>query len=76
MAKRPKMGFKVVRVSRANGSSLPIGYAKWDGQPPRQPKKGELYLSGCEGHEAAYEAPNDLSSEYFIATRTEGRSHG
>jgi hypothetical protein len=39
--------------------------AKWSGEY-REPKKGEYYLSGCEGTERAYIAPNDLSFEYFI----------
>ena len=39
--------------------------AFWSGQY-RAPKKGEWYLSGCEGYERAYMAPNDLSDEYFI----------
>ena len=32
----------------------------------REPKKGEWYLSGCEGFERAYLSPNDLSTKYFI----------
>ena len=39
--------------------------AKWTGEK-RCPKKGEWYLSGCEGFVRAYKAPSDLSSEYFI----------
>ncbi len=34
----------------------------------REPKKGEWYLSGCEGFVRAYLAPNDLTGmKYFIA---------
>jgi len=40
--------------------------AIWGGEY-REPKKGEWYLSGCEGFVTAYRAPNDLSYEYFIA---------
>jgi hypothetical protein len=39
--------------------------AVWSGEY-RAPKKGEWYLSGCEGFERAYLAPNDLSTKYFI----------
>lgn len=41
--------------------------AVWDQDIQRAPKKGEWYLSGCEGYVRAYRAPNDLSYEYFIA---------
>ena len=37
---------------------------RWDGQSKRCPKKGEWYISGAIP--AAYRAPNDLSSEYFV----------
>ena len=37
----------------------------WSGEY-RKPKKGEWYLSGCEGYERAYLAPNDLETKYFI----------
>ena len=66
---RPKMGFKKVRIGyvvRRMNETRPK-WAMWDGKGQRAPRKGELYLSGCEGFEVAYEAPNDLSSLYFIA---------
>lgn len=42
--------------------------AIWDGEY-RTPKKGEWYLSGCEGFVFAYRAPSDfvdINSNYFI----------
>ena len=59
---RPAIGFKIVRQEN------PRLKAVWDGKPKRSPRKGELYLSGCAGHEVAYEAKADLDTPYFIAT--------
>ena len=38
--------------------------ARWDGNPPRPPRKGEYYLSNMLP--VAYRAPRDLSASYFI----------
>ena len=56
---KPIIGFTPVNMVHERGR------ARWDGQPMRKPKKGELYLSGATP--AAYRAPCDLGSEYFIA---------
>ena len=66
---RPKCGFKKLRIVPAAGSREYTGrrHAIWDGRDPRCPRKGELYLSGAEGFECAYEAPADLTTRYFIA---------
>lgn len=56
---KPAIGFKIVTGS--------AGKFKWDGKPKRCPKKGEWYLSGALV--SAYQAPNDLSTEYFIAVK-------
>lgn len=64
---RPAIGFERVNVADPiykDGRAI-YQTARWDGQPPRCPKKGELYLSGAIP--AAYRAKNDLSSMYFIA---------
>lgn len=42
--------------------------AFWSGHY-RAPKKGEWYLSGCEGFERAYLAPNDLTGDEFFIMR-------
>ena len=70
MAKKPKCGSKSLRIVPAAFSTNYSGVkqAVWDGHPPRQPLKGELYLSGAEGFECAYEAPADMAGDYFIAT--------
>lgn len=67
---RPKIGFTPVFAERMPGERRNLK-ARWDGKPARPPKKGELYLSGCEGFERAYIAPNDLSTPFFICTRLE-----
>lgn len=71
--KRPAIGFKPVNIiTNVQGSKYrrpgkaTCGQAKWDGQPARPPKKGELYLSGAVV--TAYEAPSDLSTSFYIAT--------
>lgn len=66
---RPKCGFKKLRIVPAACSSKYAGrrHAIWDGRDPRAPRKGELYLSGAEGFECAYEAGGDMSTRYFIA---------
>lgn len=48
------------------GTTKPRIMAVWNGKPKRKPKKGEWYVSGAPGFERAYQAPNDLSTEYFI----------
>ena len=58
---RPAIGQLPVRIAGTKGQRK----ARWNGQPMRCPKKGELYLSGAVP--TAYEAPNDLLSEYFVA---------
>jgi len=60
---RPAIGFKRVPME---GARLPVKYAKWDGQPARPPRKGELYLSGAVV--TAYRAKDDMTTPYFIAT--------
>lgn len=69
------MGFKKVRIAYAKRrmNETRPKWAMWDGKGQRAPRKGELYLSGCEGFEKAYEAPNDLSSLYFIAEPTQNQ---
>ena len=66
---RPKCGFKKLRIVPASGSLTHVAskYATWDGRDPRLARKGELYLSGAEGFECAYEAPADQTTAYFIA---------
>jgi len=39
--------------------------AFWSGQY-RPPKKGEWYLSGCEGYEHAYRAKANFDQSFFI----------
>ena len=63
---RPAIGFKSVRIVPVDGKVTKIR-AVWDGGPKRAPRRGELYLSGVEVR--AYEAPNDLNTEYYIARR-------
>jgi hypothetical protein len=60
---RPAIGYKRVPVE---GVRLPVKYARWDGQPARPPRKGELYLSGAVV--MAYRAKADMTTPYFIAT--------
>lgn len=57
----PAIGFTPV-----TGES-PFGLYKWDGNPPRPPKKGEHYLSGAIPQ--AWKASNDLTVEFFIAVK-------
>jgi hypothetical protein len=39
---------------------------RWDGQPPRAPKKGEMFISGAIPQ--AYRCTSDeMTTEYFIA---------
>ena len=66
---RPKCGFKKLRIVRAASTAISkeYKYAIWDGRDPRPARKGELYMSGAEGFERAYEAPADQSTAYFIA---------
>lgn len=47
------------------GMGVPGVHARWDGKPPRCPKKGEWYLSGSTIE--AYRAPNDLTTPFHIA---------
>lgn len=65
--KRPKIGF----------TPVPSGfrrYARWDGQPARSPRKGELFLSGAVV--VAYRAAADMTTPYFIAIEiTKEESH-
>ena len=61
---RPKIGFKLLFTERFYEQKQ---YYKWDGQPMRAPKKGEYFISGCSGHELAYEAKQDMTMKYFIA---------
>lgn len=70
---RPKCGFKKLRIVPACGSPTYVAskYATWDGRDPRPARKGELYMSGAEGFECAYEAPADQSTAYFIAVAVE-----
>ena len=75
---RPKCGFKKLRIVRAASTGIAKEYkhAVWDGRDPRFPRKGELYMSGAEGFECAYESPADNDhSRYFIAAPV-GVSHG
>lgn len=65
---KPKIGFDLVNRDKLPDElsrSLGTYKAKWDGKKQRKPKKGEFYLSGAIAF--AYLAPNDLTSEYFIA---------
>lgn len=65
---KPKIGKKPVRiVYRATKHDDPRPrWACWDGKPARPPQAGELYLSGAEGYENAYETGAGMSSAYFI----------
>ena len=38
---------------------------RWDGQPMRNPRKGEFYISGAIA--TAYKAHRDIESPFFIA---------
>lgn len=74
---RPAIGFINVRIVPAANSRQFTGRkrvknAKWNGEPMRKPLRGELYLSGARGFEKAYEAPADMSTEYFIAEPCNG----
>ena len=66
---KPKCGFKKLRIVRAASTAISKEhkYAIWDGRDPRPARKGELYMSGAEGFECAYEAGGDMSTRYFIA---------
>ena len=70
---RPKCGFKKLRIVRAASTSIAKEYkhAVWDGRDPHLARKGELYMSGAEGFECAYEAPADQTTAYFIAVPVE-----
>lgn len=61
---RPKIGF--VPVPGGDIYESPGRYT-WDGKPMRCPKKGEHYLSGALPQ--AWKAPNDLSTEFYIAIK-------
>lgn len=71
---RPALGFTPVHIAYHYHHKDRPKMAAWDGKEKRCPRKGELYLSGCRGYEKAYEAPNDLDSEYFIAVPLAGRA--
>lgn len=60
--KRPRIGFKPVYGEFFYRDKT---YYRWDGNPPREPKQGEFYLSGSKP--TAYRAPDDLPTSYFIA---------
>lgn len=75
--KRPALGFTPVRIVPAANSQKLINKtehkkARWDGNQPRGPKQGELYLSGARGYECAFEAPADMTTEFFIAVPCHG----
>ena len=76
----PKIGYKKVRIIHVAKNSQYAGYryATWNGERTlRNPRKGELYLSGANGFECAYEALADMVSPYFIAVPlTEEVPHG
>lgn len=72
---KPKIGFIGVPIVPANNSRQFVGKgkprnAKWNGEPQREPKKGELYLSGAVV--CAYEAYADMGCKYFIAVPIHG----
>lgn len=60
---RPAIGFKPVLIPLTD--RYHAKRACWNGEPPRPPRKGELYLSGAVPR--AYRAPADLTSSYYIA---------
>lgn len=65
---RPKIGFKRITAEGfkrgANGQPV-TRMARWNGEPMRAPKKGELFISGAVP--VAYKAKADMTTEYFIA---------
>ncbi len=65
---RPSIGFKKITAEGfhrdANGKSV-TRMARWNGEPKRAPKKGELFISGAVP--VAYKAKADMTTEYFIA---------
>lgn len=73
MSQRPAIGYRAVfsEDSHTASTGLPIPRLlkkfRWDGEPMRTPKKGEYFLSGAIP--VAYYAPNDLTTEYWIAVR-------
>lgn len=66
---RPTIGFKPVTAEPLPTTGLPLNpsikQARWDGKPPRAPKKGEYFISGAIP--AAYRAKADMTTAYFIA---------
>lgn len=68
---RPAIAFMPVSGERSEFTDKLGQQYRWDGNPKRCPKKGERYLSGA-APVIAYVAPNDLSTEFFIAVPTKG----
>ena len=50
---------------RAEGHNSRAPMYRWDGNPPRNPRKGEFYISGAIP--TAYKAHRDIESPFFIA---------
>jgi hypothetical protein len=61
---RPAIGYQTVNGGTEETASMQF---KWDGQPARPPRRGEYYLSGAIPE--AWDAPNDLSTPFFICQR-------
>lgn len=72
---RPAIGFKAInselrRPFKKGDTTFTnrVIFARWDGQPKRAPKKGELFISGALPF--AYLAKEDMTTTYFIAVPT------
>ena len=50
---------------RAEGHNSRAPMYRWDGNPARNPRKGEFYISGAIP--TAYKAHRDIESPFFIA---------
>lgn len=67
---RPAIGFRPVYREGEGPYMRSARMYRWNGEPPRPPRKGEHYLSGAEA--AAYMASRDLSTPFFIAIPATG----
>ena len=66
---KPKGVPAVIKFVAAGRDEMFAPHFEWRLVGYRTPRKGEYYLSGCDGHVCAWQAPNDLSSVYFVVTK-------